>query len=78
MVREAAGEKWRVLGSHDVDPGNHVRPVAVDRTVATLSAPGEPPLLLTHVPLLQVPPGCVNLHGHVHQKELPNRTGTST
>ena len=50
-----------------------VRPVAVGRTAATLFAPGEPPLLLTHVPLLQVPPGCVNVHGHVHQKESPSR-----
>ena len=30
------------------------------------SAPGEPPLL-------QVPAGCVNVHGHVHQKESPSR-----
>ena len=43
------------------------------RTAVTLAAPGEPPLLLTHVPLLQVPHGCVNVHGHVHQKESPSR-----
>ena len=35
------------------------------RTAVTLAAPGEPPLLLTH--------GCVNVHGHVHQKESPSR-----
>ena len=29
--------------------------------------------LLTHVPLLQVPYDCVNVHGHVHQKESPSR-----
>ena len=45
----------------------------MDRTVVTLAAPGDPPLLLTHVPLLQVPVGCVNVHGHVHQKESPTR-----
>ena len=33
----------------------------------------EPPLLLAHVPLLQVPAGCVNVHGHVHEKESPSR-----
>ena len=71
--QEAPGAKWLVLGNHDVDPVNQVRPLDVDRTAVTLFAPGEPPLLLTHVPLLQVPPGCVNVHGHVHQKESPSR-----
>ena len=69
--REAPGDKWLVLGNHDVDPVNQARPVAVGRTAATLFAPGDPPLLLTHVPLLQVPHGCVNVHGHVHQRESP-------
>ena len=44
----------------------------VDRTAITLFAPGEPPLLFTHVPLLQVPVGSINVHGHVHQKESPS------
>ena len=65
--------KWLVLGNHDVDPVNQARPLEVHRTAVTLAAPGEPPLLLTHVPLLQVPHGCVNVHGHVHQKESPSR-----
>ena len=43
------------------------------RTAVTLAAPGDPPLLLTHVPLLLVPAGCVNVHGHVHQKESASR-----
>ena len=41
--------------------------------MVTLVAPGDPPLLLTHLPLLQVPPGWVNVHGHVHQRESPTR-----
>ena len=74
-----AGAKWLVLGNHDVDRVNQVLPVAVDRAATTLFAPGEPPLLLTHVPLLQVPAGCINVHGHVHGKESPSRNrGTST
>lgn len=67
----APGHKWLVLGNHDVDPVNHVRPLAVDRSVMALAAPGNPPLLLTHVPLLQVPAGCVNVHGHIHQADSP-------
>ena len=72
-LRAAPGRRLLVLGNHDVDPVNQVRPVAVGRTAATLFAPGDPPLLLTHVPLLQVPYGWVNVHGHVHQKESPTR-----
>ena len=30
-------------------------------------APGDPPLLLTHIPLVKVPLGAVNVHGHIHQ-----------
>ena len=54
------------------DRFNQVLPVAVERTATTLFAPGEPPLLLTHVPLLQVPAGCINVHGHVHGKQPPS------
>ena len=71
--REAPGAKWLVVGNHDVDPVNQVVPVSVDRTAITLFTPGEPPLLLTHVPLLGVPAGCINVHGHVHGKESPSR-----
>ena len=55
-----------------MDRVNQVLPVAVDRTATTLFAPGEPPLLLTHVPLLQVPAGCINVHGHVHGQASPS------
>ena len=69
--RKAPGRKWLVLGNHDVDPVNRIRPFEIDRTAVTLYAAGDPPLLLTHVPLLQVPPGAVNVHGHVHEQESP-------
>ena len=69
--RKAPGAKWLVLGNHDVDPVNRIRPFEIDRTAVTLYAAGDPPLLLTHVPLLQVPHGAVNVHGHVHEQESP-------
>ena len=34
----------------------------------TLLLPGDPPLLVTHVPLVRVPAGAVNVHGHTHQR----------
>ncbi len=69
--RKAPGAKWLVLGNHDVDPVNQIRPFEIDRTAVTLHAAGDPPLLLTHVPLLLVPHGAVNVHGHVHEQESP-------
>ena len=69
--RDAPGAKWLVLGNHDVDPVNQIRPFEIDHTAVTLYAAGDPPLLLTHVPLLQVPHGAVNVHGHVHEQESP-------
>ena len=69
--RKAPGAKWGVLGNHDVDPVNQIHPFEIDRTAVTLYAAGDPPLLLTHVPLLLVPHGAVNVHGHVHEQESP-------
>ena len=69
--RRAPGAKWLVLGNHDVDPVNEKRPFEVDRRAVTVYAAGDPPLLLTHVPLLEVPHGATNVHGHVHCEESP-------
>ena len=69
--RKAPGTKWLVLGNHDVDPVNQIRPFESDRTAVTLYAAGDPPLILTHVPLLQVPHDAINVHGHVHEQESP-------
>ena len=60
-----------MLGNHDVGPVNRICPFEIERTAVTLYAAGDPPLLLTHVPLLQVPPGAVNVHGHVREQESP-------
>ena len=32
----------------------------------TLVIRSDPPLLVTHLPLTEVPDGCVNVHGHEH------------
>lgn len=69
--QQAPGSKVLVLGNHDVDPVNRVKLLDIRRTALALAAPGDPPLLLTHVPLIQVPHGTVNVHGHIHQKDSP-------
>ena len=67
----ATSATWLVLGNHDVDPVNQIRPFKIDRTAVTLYTAGDPPLLLTHVPLLQMPHCAVNVHEHVHDQESP-------
>ena len=69
--RQAPGSKVLVLGNHDVDPINRVKLLDIQRTTLALAAPGDPPLLLTHVPLIQVPHGAINVHGHIHDKPAP-------
>lgn len=69
--RQSPGFKVLVLGNHDVDPINQVKRLDIQRTALALAAPGDPPLLLTHVPLIQVPHGTVNVHGHIHDKAPP-------
>ncbi len=71
MVAEGTGREVARARQSDVDPANQIRPFEIDRTAVTLYAAGDPPLLLTHVPLLQVPHGAVNVHGHVHEQESP-------
>ena len=70
--RKAPGAKWLVLGNHDIDPVNQIHPFEIDRTAVTLYAAGDPPLLLTHVPLLQVPHGAVKApRSIIHSRGRP-------
>ena len=56
-----------VLGNHDFTRFRwRERPLGVDASLMTLLIHADPPLLVTHVPLVVVPDGCVNVHGHHH------------
>lgn len=68
---DAPGDKRIVIGNHDVDPKDAADRIAGDDALLSLIAPGDPPLLFTHVPLLTMPAGCVNVHGHEHDAESP-------
>lgn len=67
----APGDKRIVVGNHDIDPKDSDDRIAGDGALLTLVAPGDPPLLFTHVPLLAIPAGCVNVHGHEHEAASP-------
>lgn len=71
----APGTKWLVLGNHDAVPGNRVRAFQTTGTTIALYAPGDPALVLTHVPLRKVPAGTVNVHGHLHHHRSPSHDG---
>jgi calcineurin-like phosphoesterase family protein len=65
--RAAPGRKMLVLGNHEFDGtvGGHRE--GFEQAYSTVYVPGRPELLLTHVPLRDIPDGCVNVHGHVHR-----------
>ena len=66
-VRSAAGvAKHLVIGNHDLTGSGELRVDGFDDICAVLCIDGDPPLLCTHMPLDEVPAGCVNVHGHTH------------
>ena len=73
-VANAPGEKMLVLGNHDFTRRGKVAETGFRTAWMTLVIESDPPLAVTHVPLDEVPPGTVNVHGHVHNNE-PLRAG---
>ena len=64
-LRRRPDRKILVAGNHR---NAHIRRLrrGFDEVAACAHLPGEPHLLFTHVPLDDIPAGCVNVHGHVH------------
>ena len=73
-VRQAPGRKILVYGNHEITRAGLVEANGFDEVHSTMYVDGDPPLLLTHMPLRVVPDGCVNIHGHLHQKRVPGST----
>ena len=67
-VAACPGRQLLVVGNHDLTRKGRLAETGAERTVMALLLPGDPPLAVTHVPLLRVPAGCVNVHGHTHQR----------
>ena len=62
------GRKVLVFGNHDRSAKGF------DVVCGSVYTHGDPPLLLTHLPLRRVPPGCVNVHGHLHAGRVKGST----
>ena len=73
-VLKAPGRKILVIGNHEADSADGIEVDGFDETYSTLCVGGDPPLLMTHIPLRIVPDGCVNLHGHIHHHRVAGRT----
>ena len=68
-LRGLPGRKIVVLGNHDFTGKGGVPDLGEDELYVTMISPGKPTLLLTHLPLHEVPGGMVNVHGHSHRAE---------
>ena len=73
-VRAMPGRKLLVRGNHDFDRKGRPADTGCEETWMTLVVTGDPPLLVTHIPMAEVPGGTVNVYGHVHNNE-PLRAG---
>ncbi len=62
------GRKVLVFGNHDRSARGF------DVVCGCVYSHGDPPLVLTHVPLRRVPPACVNVHGHLHVGRVKGST----
>ena len=58
--------RHRLFGNHDVNRLGELNVEGFEEVHPTLFAEGDPPVLMTHMPLRHVPEGCVNVHGHTH------------
>ena len=62
------GRKVNSLGNHDVAAMRAPLTVGWDASFGALVIASEPPLVVTHCPLRNVPAGAVNVHGHMHRR----------
>lgn len=70
ILRNMPGYKIQIVGNHDIDRKGQLIDYQVhERHLCMVhDVPGtEFQLLFTHYPLDNVPPNCVNVHGHIHQ-----------
>ena len=70
------GRKLLVMGNHDLKRPGRLNPTGFVETSMTMLIEHGTLLLLTHIPLDEVPAGCVHghVHGHVHNNVPLGRT----
>ena len=65
-LRECPGRRVLVIGNHDERELWVLAVVGFEEQCRVALTATDPPLALSHEPLRRIPPGAVNVHGHVH------------
>lgn len=69
ILHQMPGHKVWIVGNHDMDrKGNLAKLHFNERHSCLVIDQPEFQLLVTHYPLSEVPEGCINVHGHIHDK----------
>ncbi len=71
-LRNCPGHRLLVLGNHDVLNTEHLRDAGFEDQYPAALCATDPRLALTHMPLREPPPGAVNVHGHLHDRDAPS------
>lgn len=72
------GYKIQIIGNHDIHRDGKLYELAFDErhpclTIDVKDVDCEYQLLFTHYPMDNIPKGCVNVHGHIHQNPAPSK-----
>lgn len=75
-LRNLPGYKIHIVGNHDMDRHGKLNHVKMSErhpcyVIDVVDAEFEYQLLVTHYPMDNVPDGCFNIHGHIHQHPAP-------
>ena len=69
-IRRAPGRKLFTVGNHDFHrKTGFLEGSGHDAAAGVIVIESDPPMVLTHLPMGPLPPGWVNLYGHVHNNE---------
>ena len=67
-IERIPGRNVLVLGNHDFGEDAIPTVTGMDESYTVIVIDADPPLLVTHMRLENVPAGYVNVHGHVHDE----------
>lgn len=78
ILESLPGYKIQIIGNHDIHRNGKLYELAVQERhpcllldVADIDCSYQ--LLFTHYPMDNIPDGCINIHGHIHQNPAPTK-----
>ena len=70
-IRKCPGQRVLVIGNHDETERAALAAAGFEAQCWLALTDTDPPLALSHAPLGYIPPGAVNVHGHLHAGTEP-------